>query len=54
MAAAADRDALLASPAVAGLATIESFRVKVEGLQVAGISVTSHEGGLPTSPARRS
>ncbi|MBW3546995.1 MAG: hypothetical protein KY452_02515 [Actinobacteria bacterium] len=48
-AAAADREALLASPSVTGLATIESFRARVDGLGIAGISVITHKGGLATT-----
>lgn len=44
-----DRDRLSASTSVTGLATIDSFRARVDGLGVAGISVTTHKGGLATT-----
>lgn len=44
-----DRDRLRSSNSVTGLATIDSFRARVDGLGVAGISVTTHKGGLGTT-----
>lgn len=43
---ASDTEALVASPAVAGVATIESFRVQVDGVGTAGDAVTAQKGVL--------
>ncbi|MEA2826897.1 MAG: putative transport system permease protein [Actinomycetota bacterium] len=45
----ADREALVASPAVAGVATIESFRIEVDGVGAAAIAVNGHKGAMGTT-----
>jgi hypothetical protein len=45
----ADRDALLASPAVQGVATVESFRTQVDGVGAAAIAVDDHKGTMGTT-----
>ncbi|HVF14422.1 MAG TPA: hypothetical protein VM942_07465, partial [Acidimicrobiales bacterium] len=43
---ASDREALLASPKVSGVSTIEAFSVRARGIATRAIAVTSHKGGM--------
>ena len=45
-AAASDREALLASPKVSGVATIETFTIRADGIGIPAIAVVSHKGGM--------